>query len=153
MELVRISADESKKLWNMQKEAFADLLARYQDYDTNPAAEQLSCIEERLAQPFTFWYFIRVDGEDAGAIRIVDMKDGSRKRISPVFVSPAFQGKGLAQQAILAAEELHGKDNWALETILSEPGNCHLYEKMGYHRTGRTEKVNDRLTLVFYEKN
>ena len=153
MELVKIGADESEKLWNMQKEAFAGLLARYQDYDTNPAAEPLSRIEERLAQPFTYWYFIRVDGRDTGAVRVVDMKDGSRKRISPIFVSPEFQGRGLAQQAILAAEELHGRDNWALETILTEPGNCHLYEKMGYHRTGRTEKVSERLTLVFYEKN
>lgn len=153
MELVRISANESEKLWNMQKEAFAELLERYRDYETNPAAEPLSRIDERLAQPFTYWYFIRVDGEDAGAVRIVDMDDGSRKRISPIFVSPEYQGRGLAQQAILAAEKLHGSDNWALETILEEPGNCYLYEKMGYHRTGRTEKVNERLTLVFFEKN
>ncbi|MBO4876892.1 MAG: GNAT family N-acetyltransferase [Ruminococcus sp.] len=153
MELVRISANESEKLWNMQKEAFAELLERYRDYETNPAAEPLSRIDDRLAQPFTYWYFIRVDGEDAGAVRIVDMSDGSRKRISPIFVSPEYQGRGLAQQAILAAEKLHGSDNWALETILEEPGNCYLYEKMGYHRTGRTEKVNESLTLVFYEKN
>lgn len=152
MELVRISQEESEKLWIMQKEAFAELLERYQDYDTNPAAEPLSRIVERLAQPFTYWYFIRVAGKDAGAVRIVDMKDGSRKRISPLFISPAFQGRGLAQQAILAAEELHGSGSWALETILEEPVNCHLYEKMGYRRTGKTESINERLTLVFYEK-
>lgn len=39
-----------------------------------------------------------------------------------------------------------------LDTILQEKGNCYLYEKMGYRKTGKTEKINDRLTLVFYEK-
>ena len=36
--------------------------------------------------------------------------------------------------------------------ILQEPINCHLYEKMGYRQTGKTEVVNERLTLTFYEK-
>ena len=47
---------------------------------------------------------------------------------------------------------MHGDDNWELDTILQEPKNCHLYEKMGYRQTGRTEVINERLTLVFYEK-
>ena len=27
-----------------------------------------------------------------------------------------------------------------------------LYEKIGYKRTGNTEKINENMTLVFYEK-
>lgn len=49
-------------------------------------------------------------------------------------------------------EQLHGSGNWELDTILQEEGNCYLYEKMGYHRTGKTVAINDKLTLVFYEK-
>ena len=49
-------------------------------------------------------------------------------------------------------EQLHGCENWELDTILQEEGNCHLYEKMGYHRTGETKRINDKLTLVFYKK-
>lgn len=41
---------------------------------------------------------------------------------------------------------------WELDTILEEAGNCHLYEKVGYRKTGRLQKMNDRMTLVFYEK-
>ena len=33
-----------------------------------------------------------------------------------------------------------------------EKGNCYLYEKMGFKSTGKTEKVNDKMTLVFYQK-
>jgi hypothetical protein len=63
-----------------------------------------------------------------------------------------YRGKGYAQAAIKAVEELHGSDNWSLGTILQEAGNCHLYEKMGYHRTGENEVINERMTIIGYEK-
>lgn len=77
----------------------------------------------------------------------------SRKRISPVWIMPEHRNKGFAQAAIIAAEKKYGQNHWCLGTILQEKGNLHLYEKMGYHRTGKIEKVNDRMDIVFYEKN
>lgn len=88
-----------------------------------------------------------------GAIRVVDKQDGSRKRISPLFILPLYRNKGYAQAAMREAEKLHGIDNWSLDTILEERGNCYLYEKMGYRRTGGVKKINEKMTLVFYEKN
>lgn len=133
-------------------EAFSDLLEKYRDYDISPANEPMSRIVERMEQPFTYYYFI-MDGDTAvGAVRVVDMKDGSPKRISPIFIMKEHRGKGFAKAAIRAVEELHGADNWALDTILQEEGNCRLYEKMGYRRTGDTQVINDRMTLVFYGK-
>ena len=152
IKLKRISMEECETLWKMQVDAFAELLEKYQDYDISPANEPMSRVEERLRQPFTYYYFI-MDGETAvGAIRVVDMKDGSRKRISPVFIIKKHRGKGYAQAAMKAAEELHGADNWALDTILQEKGNCYLYEKMGYHQTGETEIINEKMIIVNYEK-
>lgn len=151
--LVRANMDNAKEIHAMQVEAFRKLLEKYQDFDTNPGNESLEKVEERLRQDFTFYYFICVGQQKAGAIRIVDKKKaGESKRISPVFVLPEFRGKGIAQKAIRLCEEIHGNENWELDTILQEPGNCHLYEKMGYRRTGRTKAVNERLTLVYYEK-
>ena len=51
------------------------------------------------------------------------------------------------------AERIHGKHHWKLDTILQEKGNCYLYEKLGYHKTGKTEIINDKMTIVFYEKD
>jgi len=153
IKLKRISMEECERLWKMQVEAFAELLEKYQDYDISPANEPMSRVEERLRQPFTFYYFIMYGETAVGAIRVVDMKDGSRKRISPVFIIKKHRGKGYAQAAMKAAEELHGADNWALDTILQENGNCYLYEKMGYHQTGETEIINERMTIVNYEKD
>ena len=89
--LKRIDTDECERLWKMQVEAFSELLEKYRDYDISPANEPMSRVEERLKQPFTYYYFI-MDGETAvGAIRIVDMKDGSPKRVSPIFIDGAIK--------------------------------------------------------------
>jgi len=136
----------------MQVEAFSDLLEKYRDYDISPANEPMSRVMERLEQPFTYYYFI-MDGDTAVvAVRVVDMKDGSPKRISPIFIMKEHRGKGFAKAAIRAVEKLHGTKNWSLDTILQEEGNCRLYEKMGYRRTGDTQVINERMALVFYEK-
>lgn len=63
-----------------------------------------------------------------------------------------YRNQGIAQKAIMKAEEIHGSKNWELSTILQEKGNCCLYEKLGYKKTGETLEINDKLTLVFYEK-
>ena len=145
--------EDIKTIWKMQVEAFSDLLAVYQDYDMSPSAEGLDKVMARFEQPWTRYYFIEAEGKDVGAIRVVDKRDGSRKRISPLWIMKEFRGKGYAQDAIRAVEDLYGKDNWCLDTILQEKGNLHLYEKMGYKRTGRIEHINERMDIVFYEKD
>lgn len=153
VKLLRANISDAKEIHAMQVEAFKELLEKYQDFDTNPGNESVEKVEARLKQDFTFYYFICIGQQKAGAIRIVDKKEaGKNKRISPVFVLPEFQGKGIAQKAIRLCEEVHGNGNWELDTILQEPGNCHLYEKMGYRQTGKTEVINEKLTLVFYKK-
>ena len=106
----------------------------------------------RLSLPATFFYFIQADGAHAGAIRVIDHQDDTPKKISPLFVMPDFRVLGVAQAAIREAERIHGSENWQLGTILQEEANCHLYEKMGYRQTGETKVINEKLTLVFFEK-
>lgn len=151
--LQRAGAEDAGLLHEMQVKAFKELLDRYQDYDTNPAGEAVEKVLYRLRQEFTYYYFICLGGRKVGAVRVVDKKEaGKNKRISPIYILPEFQGKGIAQEAVRLCEELHGNGNWELETILQEKKNCYLYEKMGYRKTGKTKEINDKLTLVFYEK-
>lgn len=153
MELKRATAKDKEILWKMQREAFAELLARYEDYEVSPGNESIERVEAKLLQPFTYFYYIIAEGDTVGALRVIDMQDGSRKRIGPIFIMPPYRNKGYAQAAIAEAERLHGADNWKLDTILEEAGNCYLYEKIGYRKTGQTEKINDKMTIVYYEKN
>ena len=151
--LFRVGDESAGAIWRMQLEAFSELYEKYQDTDTNPAAESVEKVLVRLQQPFTYYYLIQYGSETVGAIRIIDKKESEEyKRISPIFILPSYQNQGLAQKAIAQTERIHGSENWALETILEEPHLCHLYEKLGYRATGQTQKINARLTLVYYQK-
>lgn len=153
VKLIRASCAQAELIWKMQVEAFSESYVKYQDTQSNPAAEPIERVLARLQQPFTYYYLIEYDHETVGAIRIVDKKEPAQcKRISPIFVLGSHRNCGIAQKAILEAERIHGKENWALETILEEPALCRLYEKLGYRKTGQTQRINERLTLVFYKK-
>lgn len=151
--LRKAGKDDVETVWKMQTEAFRELYEKYQDKDTSPATEPLEKVKARFNMVGSYYYFIENGCDTVGVIRIVDTKDGSRKRISPLWIMKEYRGKGYAQQAIIEAERMYGPDNWSLDTILQEEGNCYLYEKMGYKRTSGVEKINDRMDIVFYEKN
>lgn len=152
--LIRISAHNAENLWKMQVAAFQDLYAKYKDTETSPATEPLEKVVMRLEQPYTYYYYIKVEDAIVGAVRVVDTKEPKKcKKISPIFIMKEFRGRGYAQQAIRLAEEIHGSSGWELDTILQEDVNCHLYEKMGYYQTGKTKIINERMTLVFYKKD
>lgn len=153
IELRRADVKDAYTIWKLQVDAFAELLEKYQDYDTSPANEAVEKTEARLRQAYTYFYYMLDNDKTVGAIRVVDMKDGGRKRISPFFVMKEYRNRGYAQSAIVEAERIHGKDNWELETILQEAANCYLYEKMGYHKTGKTEIINEKMTIIHYEKD
>ncbi len=154
IELVNAEFKDLNTILQMQKEAFAELYAKYQDTQTSPATEKYEDILFRFKQPETTYYFITADSIKVGVIRVVDCKDSTtRKRISPIFIMPKYRNKGYAQQAIKEAERIHGKKHWKLDTILQEKGNCYLYEKLGYHQTGKTEQINNKMTIVYYEKD
>ena len=151
--LVKAKESDMKEIWEMQVEAFKGLLEKYQDYDMSPATESYENVLNKYKQPWTSYYFIIRNNEKVGVIRVIDKKDGSRKRVAPVFIMKEFRNKGLAQKAFEEVEKIHGHDNWKLDTILQEKGNCYLYEKLGYKRTGLVENINDRMDIVYYEKN
>lgn len=154
VKLIEAEFDDLDTILQMQKEAFAELYEKYRDKETSPATEKYEDILFRFNQPETTYYFITADNVKVGVVRIVDSKDGvTRKRISPIFIMPEYRNKGYAQGAVKEAERIHGKTRWKLDTISQEKGNCYLYEKLGYHQTCKTERINDKMTIVYYEKD
>jgi len=149
--LRRACEEDLTRLWEMQVRAFRPLLEKYQDDGTNPACDSLETVLCRFRQPCTDYYLILEDGSPVGGVRIV-RRGEDRCRISPLFIAPEHQGKGFAKAAIRRLEELYPYVQWELNTILQEKGNCRLYEKMGYRRTGEYEEINERMTLVYYRK-
>lgn len=150
--LRKVTKDEIEKVWKMQVEAFSGLLEKYRDYEISPAAEAFEKVLARFMQPWTTYFFIVDNGIDVGAVRVV-RKENGRKRISPIWIMPEYRGHGFAQQAMTELERMYGSSGWCLDTILQEGGNVHLYEKMGYRRTGKVEHVKDGMDIVFFEKD
>lgn len=151
IELRRAGKQDAQCLWEMQVSAFTPLLRRYQDFSTNPACEPVDAVLNRIRQTHTDYYVIEKDGAAVGGVRVV-RREGARCRISPLYVLPGHQRQGIAQNVMRQLEEMYPCVTWELNTILQETGNCRLYEKMGYRRTGEYEQINGQMTLVYYRK-
>jgi len=150
--LLKSDLSQASLIYEMQIKAFTPLFNKYQDHTTSPANESVERIIDRLNESSTDYYIIKDCEVPVGAIRIV-RKENKAYRVSPVFIVPEHQGKGIAQKVFAIIEDKY-KDAliWELDTILQEQGNCYLYEKLGYRKTGQTKQINDKMTIVFYEK-
>ncbi len=150
--LRKAGPEDTGILHSMQVKSFQPLLEIYRDFETSPANEPLEKVEFRINQPITDYYILFNEGNPIGGIRIVKLED-KRYRVSPIFVLPEYQGNGIAQEVFRMAEQMYPDAKvWELDTILEEKRNCHLYEKMGYKQTGKMKPVNEKMTIVFYEK-
>ncbi|MCR4991417.1 MAG: GNAT family N-acetyltransferase [Lachnospiraceae bacterium] len=153
MKLEEVREDEIPQMYEMQKESFMPLYEKYHD-EGSPAIESIDRVRGRAARPNRKYYFIVKDGARVGAINIGHNDPDEKKVafISPLFILPKYQNKGMGYVAIRKAfEMLPEVTTWKLETILQEPANCHLYEKCGFVRVGEEKIINDKMTLIDYE--
>lgn len=176
VELILATVDDAELIQRMKYEAFLPLYEKYHDDETSPVKSSIDKVIHQLNDPNSQYYLIRFRGENAGAIRIArKLKkktddrnceyDGNPENseteyvqdvlyISPLFILPEFQNKGIGQTAIKKVIDLYPDAvAWRLDTIKQEKGNCHLYEKCGFVRTGEEHIVNKSMTLVDYEKS
>mgnify|MGYP001079342450 FL=1 len=152
IELKKAEPQDCGAIHAMQVEAFAELLEKYRDTATSPGAEPLERIEARMAQDATDYYLILAEGRQIGAARVQRLPENVC-RVSPIFILPAFQGKGYAQAAMEALEEMYPQAAaWRLDTTKEEAKLCHLYEKLGYRRTGQEEVLQPGMTIAYYAK-
>lgn len=150
IKLEKASDTDAEEILSMQQSAFAPLLKKYKDYETNPAAESLERVRERLAYTYTDTFFIVVENTKVGCIRIAHNNEVCT--LKQILILPRFQGNGYAQTAIALAESLYSQKVWRLDTIKQENKLRHLYEKLEYKQTGKEQKVSDIMTLIFYQK-
>ena len=158
IELKLITREDAECLHKLQIEAFMPLYEKYQDDATSPAKESLETITKKIVGDNSDFYFILFNGEKAGAVRVKWHKGQKVHKnvnwISPIFVIPKFQNKGIASNVIKQLFDIYPNTiEWWLSTIKQEEKNCHLYEKCGFVRTRDEIIVNENMTLVFYVKS
>lgn len=151
LEIVKES--DIAQLHALQVESFMPLYNKYHD-EGSPAIEPMEKLRNKVLLPERQYYFIVKYGIRIGAIGIEDWSSKANRSvfyISPIFIIPSWQDKGLGYAAMQQALNLHPEaTEWYLTTILQEPRNCHFYEKCGFVRTGGSRVINDMLTLVDY---
>lgn len=152
IQLIRANLADAERLLEIQKICFAPHLERYQDFDTSPAMVDIERIKW-LIQNENF-YKILVDDLWVGSINIRKLDETGSYKLHIINILPEHQNRGIGQLAIKSAEHLFPDAKiWVLETLEDMPVNRHVYEKLGYIFTGNTEKINDKLILVVYEKH
>ena len=140
-------------VFEIQRAAFKPLYQKYHDDSSSPYMESKETVLRKYTRSGTLGYLFFIDATAAGTVRVTIDDVNKSGRVSALCVLPEYQGRGIAQTALLEIERLHPHvERWLLDTILEEAGNCHLYEKIGYKKTGKTEVINEKMTLVFYEK-
>ena len=153
IKLEKAIMSDAPAIFEIQVKTFLPLLNKYKDISTNPANEQIDNVIARINNPNGGFYKIVANNDLVGAICTYWKDKKTDHWISPMFILPEHQGKGIAQVVISLAEEMIPQANtWELATILEEERNCYLYEKMGYVKTGIWKKLNVNATLVFYKK-
>ncbi len=153
MKIVEFKESDIDTVFEIQQEAYKPLYEKYHDDECSPYKESKEVVLYKYTRPDTKGYIFIKDGVAVGAVRIILSPETKSAKVSALGVRPQYQGQGIAQQALLAIEKMHSDvEHWFLGTILQEAGNCHLYEKLGYRKTGHTLKINDNMTLVDYIK-
>jgi len=150
--LIKADLQDCEEIHKMQVLAFKPLLDKYQDYETNPGAETIEHIQQRMEYPSLTHFFIRLQSKNIGHIRI-SQHDATTCRLGQMCILPEYQGNGYAQQAIKLVETLYPMaKRWELDTIKQEQKLCHLYEKMGYKPTGEEKNIKAGMDLIYYAK-
>lgn len=149
LEIKRTKEIEAQRLLEIQKEAFAEDLKRYQDYDTNPVNEPIERLLKKIE--IFLYYTIWIDDEIIGGIDIRDLKD-ERYRLNRIYLSNKYQNKGFGTRIMdLIEKEFPLATEWSLDTPHLNIRNQHFYEKLGYEKVGE-HQINNKLILIDYVK-
>lgn len=149
--LIKIRKNEILKAWLLQRKGFKATLKKYRDYKTSPATERFISFYQKFTKQSVDNYWVIINDKIAGAICIVTKPDCLW--IGRFYILPEFRNKGAGQQALLLTEGLYpNAKRWRLDTIFEEKNNVHLYAKLGYKEYGERKIINNKMTIIKFEK-
>jgi len=118
LRLEKATENDAQAIFDIQVKAFMPLLNKYWDYETNPANENIERVISRINQYNGDFYKILAGNTLVGAI-CVFWRNDVQFWISPMFILPTHQGKGIAQKVINLIEGMFPQaTTWELATIL-----------------------------------
>ena len=152
VELVLATEKDAELLHEMKYLAFLPLYEKYHDDEISPAKEPMEKVIDSIQMENSDYYLIKFQDKLVGGVRAVERQAGVFY-ISPIFILPEFQNQGMGFAAIEKLFAMYPQSiSWSLDTIFEEKGNCYLYEKCGFYKTGEKNVIADNMTLIHYEK-
>lgn len=148
MEISEASRMDLEEILRLQKEAYLQEAAIYNDYDILPLKQTL----EELEKEFECCTIIKaVEGDCIiGSVRAYELNDTCH--IGRLFVKPEHQNKGIGTQLMLFIEKkFQDAARFELFTGKLSIKNIKLYERMKYH-IYKEERGMDTISFVFMEK-
>lgn len=146
----QIKNTELLKAFIMQKKCFQPIYEKYYD-ETNPCKESFSKFVSRTTKPSFQMYWIVDNSTKVGQIWVATKNNTAK--LARLFVLAKYQNKGYATTAIIDTEKLYSQYyHWQLDTIKEEKKNVHLYQKLGYKPCGKEKIINDKMTIIEFEK-
>ena len=153
VELILATKKGVELLHQMKYLAFLPLYNKYHDDETSPVKEPMEKVIRCIQMKNSVYYLIKLQNEFVGGVRVIEREVGIFY-ISPIFILPKFQNQGIGYLVIKMLFNAYPQAiTWRLDTILEEEGNCFLYEKCGFMKTGKKNKITENMTLIDYEKS
>ncbi|HSJ55463.1 MAG TPA: GNAT family N-acetyltransferase [Anaerolineae bacterium] len=148
MRVERAGAADAQAILDLQKLAYRQEAAIYDDYTIAPLHQTLAEMEGDLRQQVVLK--VVVEGRIVGSVRATARDDTCF--VGRLIVHPDFQDRGIGTRLLAEIEAyFEGVRRYELFTGHRSEKNLHLYDKVGY-RPLCTRRLSDRLTLVYLEK-
>jgi len=148
MHIERAANSDAEEILALQRLAYRSEAELYDDFNIPPMLETAEQIKNNFGKEI----FLKavIDRKIVGSVKAFDK--GGTCHIGRLVVHPEFQNQGIGTQLMNEIESIFGESKrFELFTGHRSEKNLHLYQKLGY-QAFTTEKVHDRLTLVFMEK-
>jgi ribosomal protein S18 acetylase RimI-like enzyme len=149
MIIKRATRQDAADILALQKLAYQSEAAIYNDYTIKPLIQTQNDIEEE----FKDYVFLKVTEGDViiGSVRARLIKDDSCY-IGRLIVHPNHQNQGIGKKLLEEVEKIFKScGRFELTAGHRSQKNLTFYRKLGFSPY-KTEKVNDRINLVYLEK-
>ncbi len=149
MIITRAAPEDAQEILDLQKLAYQSEAAIYQDWSIAPLTQTLAELQAEMKVRF----FLKAVAAEriVGSVRAL-LEEGTCF-IGRLIVHPDYQNRGLGQELMQEIEGHFSQSRrYELFTGHRSERNLYLYQKLGYRRF-KIEKILDKLTIVFLEKN
>lgn len=120
VELVLATEKDAELLHQMKYEAFLPLYEKYHDDETSPVKESMEKAIKCIQMKNSDYHLIKLGNEFVGGVRIVEKQEGVFS-ISPMFILPEYQNRGIGYAAIQKVLALYPKAiTWRLDSLIKK---------------------------------